>query len=93
MEQLALAQISIAPAPAADLGITLPNGFGQQGATELSPLDLQDSSREQKILERDPSPELGNTPFQSYVAGISGDQLPLFGYNLFGSRQFESPRP
>ena len=77
-----------APARAADLGITLPNGVGQQGATELSPLDLQDSSREQKILERDPLPELGKTQFQSYVASISGNQVPLFGYNLFGSRQF-----
>lgn len=103
VQQLALAQIAIgpvaqsisaapgvvsAPVSAGDLGITLPNGVGQQGAADLSPLDLQDSSREQKILEPDPLPELGNTQFQSYVAGMSGQQLPLFGFNLFGSRQF-----
>jgi protein involved in polysaccharide export with SLBB domain len=54
----------------------------------MSPRDLQTPSGVPKVLDRDPLPELENTQFQSYVAGISGKQVPLFGYNLFGSRQF-----
>jgi protein involved in polysaccharide export with SLBB domain len=103
IQQSAIAQIGIAPvtqsissapsgvttpASAVDLGVTLPNGIGQQGAADLLPLDLRSPAGAPKVLDRDPLPTLGTTQFQSYVAGISGKQIPLFGYSLFGSRQF-----
>jgi protein involved in polysaccharide export with SLBB domain len=103
IQQAVIAQISIAPvtqstssapsrvtipASAPGLGLTLPNGVSQQGPADLSPLDLRSPEGAQKVLDRDPLPALGTTQFQSYVAGISGKQIPLFGYSLFGSRQF-----
>ena len=103
VQQLALAQIAIGPvaqsisaapgvvttpASAVDLGLTLPNGIGQQGAADLAPLDLQTPAGAPNVLDRNSIPALGTTQFQSYVASISGKQLPLFGYSLFGSRRF-----
>ena len=103
VQQLALAQIAIGPvaqsisaapgvvttpASAGDLGLTLPNGIGQQGAADLAPLDLQTPAGAPNVLDRNSIPALGTTQFQSYVASISGKQLPLFGYSLFGSRRF-----
>ena len=103
IQQSAIAQISIAPvkqsissapsgvttpARAGDLGLTLPNGIGQQGAADLAPLDLQTPAGAPNVLDRNSIPALGTTQFQSYVASISGKQLPLFGYSLFGSRRF-----
>jgi protein involved in polysaccharide export with SLBB domain len=41
-----------------------------------------------KALDRPPLPPLDATQFQSYVEGLSGKQVPLFGYNLFGNSQF-----
>jgi protein involved in polysaccharide export with SLBB domain len=106
VQQLALAQIATgpvaqsisaapgalsAPVSAGDLGLILPNGIGQQGAADLSPLNLRSRAGAPKELDRYSLPALGTTQFQSYVAGISGKQLPLFGYSLFGSRQFGAP--
>lgn len=103
VQQIALAQIAIGPvaqsisaapgvvstpASAVDLGLTLPNGIGQQGSADLAPLDLQTPAGAPNVLDRNSIPALGTTQFQSYVASISGKQLPLFGYSLFGSRRF-----
>ncbi|MDP4837618.1 MAG: polysaccharide biosynthesis/export family protein, partial [Burkholderiales bacterium] len=103
VQHLALAQIGTAsvarPAPSApagaptpaitgELGLSLP-GAAEQGAfTERAQSERQGSEMPTQALDRSPLPSIGTTQFQSYVEGLSGKKVPLFGYNLFGSRQF-----
>lgn len=103
VQHLALAQIGIAPvaqsissAPAGaptpaiarELGLSLP-GAAEQGAfTERAQSERQGSEMPTQALDRSPLPPIGTTQFQSYVEGLSGKKVPLFAYNLFGSRQF-----
>ena len=78
------------PTTGRDLGLTLPNGANQRGLAERSNLDLRAAAEaeEPTVVDRDPLPPLRSTQFQTYVARISGQEIPLFGYDLFGARQF-----
>lgn len=103
VQHLALAQIGIAPvaqsissapagaptpAMARELGLSLPGAAGQGAFTERAQFERQGSEMPTQALDRSPLPPIGTTQFQSYVEGLSGKKVPLFGYNLFGSRQF-----
>ena len=72
------------------LGLTLPNSVNQQGLAEGSTLDLRAAAEAEAptAIDRDPLRSLRSTQFQTYVARISGQEIPLFGYDLFGARQF-----
>lgn len=82
------------PTTGRDLGLTLPNGAKQRGLAERSNLDLRAAAgaeaeaEEPTVVDRDPLPPLRSTQFQTYVEGISGNEVTLFGYRLFGARQF-----
>ena len=80
------------PTTGRDLGLTLPNGVSQRGLAERSNLDLRAAAEagaeEPTVVDRDPLPPLRSTQFQTYVEGISGNEVTLFGYRLFGARQF-----
>ncbi len=80
------------PTTGRDLGLTLPNGVNQRGLAERSNLDLRAAAgagaEEPTVVDRDPLPPLRSTQFQTYVEGISGNEVTLFGYRLFGARQF-----
>ena len=103
VQHLALAQIGIAPvaqsissapagaptpALAGELGLSLPGATEQGAFTERAQFERQGSEMPTQALDRSPLPPIGTTQFQSYVEGLSGKKVPLFGYNLFGSRQF-----
>ncbi|WP_445767952.1 polysaccharide biosynthesis/export family protein [Rheinheimera sp.] len=103
-QQLAIAQINVgqtaqpqstaSPTRASTLGgagetgLSLPGIAGRDLANERGPLDLQPARIEPRELDRNPLPPIGTTQFQSYVEGLSGKKVRLFGYNLFGSREF-----
>ena len=78
------------PTTGVDLGLTLPNSVNQQGLAEGSTLDLRAAAEAEAptAIDRDPLRSLRSTQFQTYVARISGQEIPLFGYDLFGARQF-----
>ena len=78
------------PTTGVDLGLTLPNSVNQQGLAEGSTLDLRAAAEAEAptAVGRDPLRSLRSTQFQTYVARISGQEIPLFGYDLFGARQF-----
>ena len=76
------------PSTGRDLGLTLPNGANQRGLAERSNLDLRAAAEAPTVVDRDPLPPLRSTQFQTYVEGISGNEVTLFGYRLFGARQF-----
>ena len=78
------------PTTGVDLGLTLPNSVNQQGLAEGSTLDLRAAAEAEATtaIDRDPLRSLRSTQFQTYVARISGQEIPLFGYDLFGARQF-----
>ncbi len=76
------------PTTGRDLGLTLPNGANQRGLAERSNLDLRAAAEAPTVVDRDPLPPLRSTQFQTYVEGISGNEVTLFGYRLFGARQF-----
>lgn len=78
------------PTTGGDLGLTLPNSVNQQGLAEGSTLDLRAAAEAEAptAVGRDPLRSLRSTQFQTYVARISGQEIPLFGYDLFGARQF-----
>jgi protein involved in polysaccharide export with SLBB domain len=73
---------------AGELGLSLPGAAGQGAFTERAQFARQGSEMPKQALDRSPLPPIGTTQFQSYVEGLSGKNVPLFGYNLFGSRQF-----
>ena len=78
------------PTTGVDLGLTLPNSVNQQGLAEGSTLDLRAAAEAEAptAIDRNPLRSLRSTQFQTYVARISGQEIPLFGYDLFGARQF-----
>lgn len=73
---------------AGELGLSLPGSAGQGAFTERAQSERQGSEMPTQALDRSPLPPIGTTQFQSYVEGLSGKKVPLFAYNLFGSRQF-----
>ena len=92
IQQSVIAQVGNAPVEqsisSARSELTLPNDVSQQGAVEPAPLNLSAAAQTRTAVDPDPLPPLRSTQFQTYVEGISGNEVALFGYGLFGARQF-----
>lgn len=88
-QQMAIAQINVGQTAQPQSISASPNQVSTLGgANEQAPSDLQPVRIEPRELDRNPLPPIGTTQFQSYVQVLSGKKIALFGYGLFGSRQF-----
>ncbi|MFM2111740.1 MAG: hypothetical protein RLZZ271_400, partial [Pseudomonadota bacterium] len=69
-----------------------PNAAEQLGNTSRKNDRKSDDDSDDKQVAKSFKGSIENTEFQRFVAGATGRNLPLFGYNLFGHSRFSSLR-
>ncbi|HUY80564.1 MAG TPA: hypothetical protein VMU92_02455 [Acidobacteriaceae bacterium] len=75
----------ITPSSVPQPGMTLPQTFNDVNNPNRSQLSQYQNSPNQKPLHQKPLPPQPLTQFQKFVAGTTGEVLPIFGENLFQS--------